>query len=44
MDDELFDKHTMQRDEFGSMPTLKLDDLLPRDDTLPVKLSMINCI
>ena len=41
MDDELFDKHPMQRDEFGSMPTLKLDDLLPRDDTLPIKLSMI---
>jgi hypothetical protein len=41
MDDLEFDRHKMKEDEFGKIPALKLDDLQLRDDTLPVKLSMI---
>jgi hypothetical protein len=41
MEDNEFDTHEMKADEFGRMPALKLDDLQPRDDSLPIKLSMM---
>jgi hypothetical protein len=41
MEDVKFDNLEMLPDEFGKIPTLRLDDLQPRDDRLPVKLSMI---
>lgn len=36
-----FDSTEMKADEFGRMPMLQLHDLLPKDDALPVKLSII---
>jgi len=41
MEDKEFDTHVMKADEFGRMPRLRLDDLQIRDDSIPVKLSMM---
>jgi len=41
VDNKEFDSNPMLPDDYGTIPVLKLDDLLPRDDTLPIKLSMI---